>query len=271
MNWNDIESQVRQMNDGLRDLMSNIVKLSAQSDKYPIPSEDFNSVKKSIEQPNYDIVICGEVKKGKSSLLNSIIGKDILPVDCDVATAQVFRVTNSSEESYSLVFTDGTSLPITYDELSRYGSQVEINRTGETGFTEKILSHIQINTPVEFLPENVSLVDTPGLGAVYKSHEWLTRNYVKKVAAVLFVFDALTPLVALEEEFIKKVLDITPYIMFVMTKIDLKTPSEWTSQLRRTEESLSKIFESCKQPAPIVFPVSGETLKQASKTKKRGL
>lgn len=265
MDWKEIEPDVQKLNTGLCRLMAEISDESSKDNRYPETSDAFNDAHEHLMHPSYDIVVCGEVKKGKSSLLNAIIGQNILPVDTNVATSQVFRISDSKEESFSLVFTDGTTSPITREQLSQYGSQVDANINGERTFGDRILSHIQVNVPTQFLPEHVNLVDTPGLGAVYKSHEWLTQNYVKRAVGVLFVFEASQPMVEQEKTFINKVLDITPHVMFVMTKIDLVKPSEWTAQLRRLEESLADIYAERRLPVPVVYPISSKALMEAAK------
>ena len=266
MTYKEIEQQVSQLKEGLVTVMDRINDLSRKSENYPKPTESFKYIQQTMIHPNYDIVVCGEVKKGKSTLLNAIIGQDILPVDNEIATSQVFRISNSAVESYALVFDDGSQQSISRDELSKYGSQTDANLYGSNSFNGKTIAHIQIHIPVEFLPENVSLVDTPGLGAIYKSHEWITQNYVKKAAGVIFVFDSTSPLVKAEEDFTKKVLKITPYMMFVMTKIDTVATSEWTSLLHRTEDKLSELFRSLELDSPTIFPVSSKALRKASET-----
>lgn len=261
----EIGPDVQKLSTQLRGLMEQIRSESSKDQRYPETSDAFNDAHEHLMHPSYDIVVCGEVKKGKSSLLNAIIGQNILPVDTNVATSQVFRISDSKEESFSLVFTDGTTSPITREQLSQYGSQVDANINGERTFGDRILSHIQVNVPTQFLPEHVNLVDTPGLGAVYKSHEWLTQNYVKRAVGVLFVFEASQPMVEQEKTFINKVLDITPHVMFVMTKIDLVKPSEWTAQLRRLEESLADIYAERRLPVPVVYPISSKALMEAAK------
>lgn len=213
-----IEQEVQKLNVGMLDLMGKVKSLSEKDQRYPQTNEIFGSSLGHLQNPSYDVVVCGEVKKGKSSLLNAIVGQNVLPVDVNVATSQVFRISNSDHETFSLVFTDGTKRAITRDQLASFGSQVNVNRDGEMNLDDKVLSHIQVEIPAQFLPEHVNLVDTPGLGAVYKSHEWLTQNYVKNAAAVLFVFEASQPMMDIEKIFINKVLDITPHIMFVMTR-----------------------------------------------------
>lgn len=217
------------------------------------------------------MVVCGEVKKGKSSLLNAIVGQEILPVNNEIATSQVFRLTNSSTESFYLVFTNGTRKQISRDELSRYGSQVDANLQGEPIFQDHTLSYIQVNIPIAFLPEGVRLVDTPGLGALYKSHEWITQNYVSKASAVIFVTDPERPLVEKEKEFILKVLDITPHILHVMTKIDMHSEELYTNIIERNREHLALIYAEKQLEAPQIFPVSSTALMKVSTGKVKAL
>lgn len=264
MDWKNIEPDVQKLNYELCKLMEQVMTMSSKDKRYPKTSGAFNDAYEHLRHPSYDIVVCGEVKKGKSSLLNAIIGQNILPVDTNVATSQVFRISDSEKESFSLVFTDGTTQSITKEQLSKYGSQVDANINGDSMFDGRMLSYIQVNVPTQFLPKHVNLVDTPGLGAVYKSHEWLTQNYVKRAAGVLFVFEASQPMVELERTFINKVLDITPHVMFVMTKIDIVKPSEWTIQRERLIESLTEIYSKRGLPAPNVYPISSKALMNAA-------
>ena len=57
-------------------------------------------------------------------------------------------------------------------------------------------------------------------GALYKSHELITNRYVQNAAAVVFIFDPSQPLVQQEKLFLEKVFNVTPFVMFVMTKTD---------------------------------------------------
>lgn len=264
MNWNQIEPNVKKLKDGILSVMDKIEELTYDNKKLPSVSSAFTTARNMVEEPSYDIVVCGEVKKGKSSLLNAIIGQNILPVNNEIATSQVFRISNSSTESFYLVFTDGTRQQISREEISRYGSQVDADLQGEPIFKDHTLAYIQINIPVAFLPNGVSLVDTPGLGAMYKSHEWITQNYVNKASAVIFVMDSELPLVEKEKEFIIKVLGITPHILFVMTKIDKCSETEYINILERNREHLALIYAEKNQEAPEIFPVSSTALLKVS-------
>lgn len=264
MDWSEISPKVDKLQVDVVAEMDKLAQLSSRNDNLPQVTSTFNAAKDMIEHPSYNIVVCGEVKKGKSSLLNAIVGEEVLPVNNEIATSQVFRITNSAIESFSLVFTDGTRKAINREELSRYGSQVDATLQTQEIFRDHTLSYIEVNIPVAFLPNGVSLVDTPGLGALYKSHEWITQNYVKNASAVIFVMDPERPLVEKEKEFILKVLDITPHILFVMTKIDMYNEDVCEDILARNEELLALIYAEKEIKAPHIYPVSSTALMKAS-------
>ncbi len=267
MNWQEIEPQVVKLQGEIISTMDQITALSEKDERMPKPTPSFIQSKGMVANQSFNVVVCGEVKKGKSSLLNAIVGKSYLPVNNEIATSQVFRIANSDTESFSLVFSDGSSNPITKDDLSHYGSQLDADLQGEPIFRGKELSYIQLNIPVAFLPKGVNLVDTPGLGALYKSHEYITRNYIKNASAVIFVLDPERPIVEKEKTFVEKILSITPNILFVLTKIDQYSEEHCNDILSRDEELLSLIYADHKLPAPEIYPISNTALQKASDSK----
>jgi len=266
MNWKEIEPQTIKLRNDLLATLDRIKKAS-QPDNLPDIPKSLQMADELLAKPSYDIVICGEVKKGKSTFINAIIGQELLPTGVKETTSQVFRISNNTNESFSLVFTDGSNESISRDELSRYGSQVDADLMGEPIFRNRQLDYIQVNIPIEFLPNGVSIVDTPGLGALYKSHELITNRYIQNAAAVVFVFDPSQPMVQQERLFLEKVFNVTPFVMFVMTKIDCYDEEHWINQISRTETLLKDSFGKRCYSNPKVFPVASTTLFDASKEK----
>ncbi|MDR1883522.1 MAG: dynamin family protein [Prevotella sp.] len=262
MKWTELEPKTTALKSALLNIIEAIKTNGAENLPKVEPTLDLSL--DLLKKPSYDIVVCGEVKKGKSTFINAIVGQEILPVNTQVATSQVFRITNSETESFELVFTDGATQKITKEELSRYGCQVDANLLGETQFTDKVLDYIQVNIPVEFLPKGVTVVDTPGLGALYEAHEQITNRYVANAAAVLFVFDPANPMVKQEQEFLNKVFAITPYVMFIMTKIDNYSEEYIVNMIRRNEDLLQKDYADKCYASPKVFPVASVTLASAT-------
>jgi|GEM_PF-1713387 len=264
MNWKEIEPRTLKLRDDLL-AMLNVIGKESQATNLPDVGETFILASGLLAKPDYDIVVCGEVKKGKSTFINAVIGQKILPTGVKETTSQVFRISNSKFESFALVFTDGATEPVTREQLSRYGSQVDADLMGEPVFKGRQLDYIQINIPIELLPQGVSIVDTPGLGAFYKSHELITHRYIRNAAAVVFIFDPSQPMVQQEKLFLGKVFSVTPFVMFIMTKIDCFDEAHWVSQICRTETLLKDTFGKKCYTTPKVFPMAGETLFDAAK------
>ena len=261
MNWKDLEPKTNALRDSLTQIIEKIKANSAPN--LPQPEPTLNLSLELLKKPSYDVVVCGEIKKGKSTFINAMIGREILPVDTQVATSQVFRISNSPTESFELAFIDGTRQRIEQHELSKYGSQVEINLKNETQFiNSKVVDYIQVNVPVAFLPQGVTIVDTPGLGSLHADHEQITTRYIQNAAAVIFIFDPANPMVQQEKDFLEKIFAVTPYVMFVMTKRDCYLEDIVVTQIRRNEDLL-KVFESKCYTTPQIFPVGSKVLSEA--------
>ena len=213
----------------------------------------------------YKVLIVGEMKRGKSSFINALISRDILPTNVDIATCEVFRVSRASQEGYRLRFENGSTQEITAGELRKYGEQGVRDVAGAPRL-DQIIRWIEVDlTTAKFLPVGVSILDTPGLGSLYAAHAQITQRFVPQADAVIFVLDAEKPIVESELEFIGKILDVTHSIFFVLTKIDLCDEDHWQQVRRRDETLLKERFKDHLAEAQI-WPFSSANLRQAATT-----
>lgn len=265
MNRQELEQQIQSIRAILRDTYSRII--STQNSYIPTPDMSVKTAGAIIQQEQYDVVVCGEVKKGKSSFINALMGDEVLPTNTQVATSQVFRIINSDIEEYFLVFTDGQRQRISRKDLSRYGSQVDADLYGEPIFRGRQLDYIEVKHPIPSLPKSVALIDTPGIGALYAAHEQITRNYLSKAAAVIFIIDPKNPIVIKEREFIESALKVTKQIMFVMTKMDNYDEHVIATMISRDEEILASYGKQTAFGRISIQPVSSTLLFDANKEK----
>lgn len=204
----------------------------------PKPSEDFILAEELLAKGDFNLVVCGKVKNGKSSLINALIGRKILPECNDVATSRVFKISHAETDSFFLVYSNGDKKEITLKELAQYGSQTTIDSDGESS-SDKVIAYIQVNTSIDFLPEGVSIIDTPGIGSTYPQHTAITKQYLKYADASLFVMNP-TPLENIEISFLKEIVEISPSIMFVTTKTDLSGNQVVDEAIHRNKELITK-------------------------------
>ena len=205
---------------------------------FPKTSENFSLTRELLEKGEFNLAVCGKVKNGKSSLINALLGKELLPVCTDVATSRVFKISHSKEEKFYVVYGNGNRKEISKEELATYGSQAVINKEGEAEI-ENTISYIQVFTPMDFLPEGVSLIDTPGIGSTYPHHTAITKQYIKQADAVMFVMNP-TPLEDIEVDFLKEIVSVTPGILFVTTKIDQNGNESVEKSLNRNHQIIEK-------------------------------
>lgn len=225
-------------------LMDGMVAFQKAYPKFDFPkvSENFKLTRELIEKGEFNLAVCGKVKNGKSSLINALIGRELLPVCTDVATSRVFKISHSNEEKFYVVYGNGDRKEISQDELATYGSQAVINKEGEADI-ENAISYIQVFTPMDFLPEGVSMIDTPGIGSTYPHHTAITKQYIKQADAAMFVMNP-TPLEDMEVDFLKEIVSVTPGILFVTTKIDQNGNDSVEESLKRNRQIIEKAVGS---------------------------
>lgn len=231
------------------------------------PPEALKRRAQKLRENTYEVLVVGEAKRGKSTFVNALIGRDVLPTDVEVATSQVFNVRPAKQEAYRLRFEDGSARQITAADLPRYGSQI-MAEAGVVPAPGEIIRWIEVDMPVRFLPPGVSILDTPGLGALYAGHARITHRFVPEADAVIFVLESGQPVVEEDLKFIEQILTVTRKIFFVQTKIDQYNKEDWQNVQRRNMEILAAKFKG-RLADTRVWPVSSTNLRKAASANKK--
>jgi GTPase SAR1 family protein len=238
------------------------VRKRAQEFELPDPPEELQHALAGLSDDTYRILVVGEVKRGKSTLLNALLGRDLLPTDVGVATSQVFRISHGERDAYRVRFEDRSELEITAADLPKYGSQVFADAQGAPRL-DQIIRWIEIETPFTLLPKGVSLMDTPGVGGLNSAHAEITNRFVRLADAVIFVLDSERPIGHAEIEFLRSILRRTRNVLIVQTKIDTKNREVWEQIRARHEEiirrQVGQDLVDCR-----VWPISSKLLRQSA-------
>ena len=261
----ELEKQIQSIRHSLQGIYQQIK--TNKSTFLPSPDASVIGAGEYIQQEQYDVVVCGQFKKGKSSFINALLGEEVLPVATEVATAQVFRVINSDTEDYNLVFNNGERMQIAKTDLAKYGSQVEADLMGKPAFKDKQIDYIEVKHPIPFLPKSIALVDTPGFGALYAAHEQITRNYLKKAAAVIFITDPENPITIVQKEFVESALKQTKQILFILTKMDNYNADYIRTIVSENQRILAPLAPLTATRQIQFYPMSSKVLNFATKMK----
>ena len=249
--------------------MAVIDALTAKAGEFELgePPEALGRHRRRLRDNAYKVLVVGEAKRGKSTFVNALIGRDILPTDVQVATNQVFSIRPAKQEAYRVRYEDGSAHEISAGDLPRYGSQVMAD-AGIIPTPDKIIRWIEVDMPVKFLPPGISVLDTPGLGALYAGHARITQRFVPEADAVIFVLESGQPVVDEDLKFIEQILTVTRKIFFVQTKIDHYGEEDWQDVQRRNQEILKDRF-GARLSDTRVWPVSSTNLRKAASAGER--
>jgi len=139
-------------------------------------------IKRSTEPLN--LVIMGEVKAGKSSIVNAIINDEVTPVDVAEATSCIIDISHDLQPS---------GIAISNGKVIKTGSPEEIvklpNMEKAKGHNHTNIDEVKLCYNLTKL-RNFHIIDTPGLSTVNIENEDKTIDYVEKSDVIIWVFNA---------------------------------------------------------------------------------
>jgi hypothetical protein len=143
-------------------------------------------VRGTLDEPGIHIVVAGEFKKGKSSLVNALVGANVCPVDDDTATAVPTYIRHGVSVQAELLHAGETVTrePIPIEEIRRY--VVDAGASGPDG----PVAGVQVRLPRTMLASGLVIVDTPGVGGLGSAHAAASLAAISMADAVVFVTDA---------------------------------------------------------------------------------
>ncbi|HTT06446.1 MAG TPA: dynamin family protein [Steroidobacteraceae bacterium] len=173
----------------------------------------------------FNLVVAGQFKRGKSSLLNALLGDDLLPVGVIPLTSVVTLIRDGPTKAATVELEDGREQSISFDDLSSYVT--------ERGNPHNVLAvrQVVIDHPSSWLGCGVHLVDTPGIGSVYDHNTDVAREYLPNADAVLFVTSVDQPLSRAELDFLQNIRQYAEKIFCVLNKIDYLNDEEMADSI----------------------------------------
>ena len=160
------------------------------------------SIRETLEktaEEHFEVAIVGEFKRGKSTLINAMLGQEVLPADVLPATATLNRVTYSEEPYVQVEYKNGKSERVDINKLEDYVTKL----TAESEERAETVKEATVYYDTEFCKNNVDIIDTPGLNDDDQMTN-VTLSILPKIDAAVFVISANSPFSQFEKEFLEK-------------------------------------------------------------------
>ena len=178
------------------------------------------------------VVVVGETKRGKSSLVNALLATPGLsPVGADSATASYLVLRHGVDRSARACYPGlRDPVPIPLPELPAWiavsmlepasGSSADDLLDAAVSQSYGPPRYVEVHAPIPLL-ERLTLVDTPGVGGLDAAHGELAAEAAASATALLFVVDAGAPFTRGELDFLQRLAGQVETVLFALTKTDL--------------------------------------------------
>ena len=170
-----------------------------QSGKFALETEiaDCKNASENLKNGVFRLLVLGDLKRGKSTLLNALLGEKLLPSDVNPCTAVLTILRYGTQKQVTIFFkNDRPPQTLDFKTFAReYTIDPDEAKTLESrsqlAFPE--VEYAVLEYPLPLLEKGIEIIDTPGLNDT-EARNQLTLGYLNKCLAVLFVLDATQPL-----------------------------------------------------------------------------
>jgi GTPase Era involved in 16S rRNA processing len=179
--------------------------------------EQITKMIETLKTRTFRVAVVGEFKRGKSSLINALLGSVILPADVTPATATINRITYGTSPGITVCYHDGTCENIDINHLADYVTML----TPEGLQRALTIREAIVHYPTPFCQNHIELIDTPGLSDNDRM-TGITMNLLGDVDAAIVVISALAPFSQTEAGFVADLIlsEKQTNLVFVVTYID---------------------------------------------------
>lgn len=218
----------------LRQIMDEFCKVGLERE-----AEYFKPLYRDSLRKNFVVSVIGSFSNGKSTLINALIGRKIMPVSCLQTTALITKICYSSRNKERIIHLDSKGDIIKEKKISDSAwDGLLVNNLGETQPSGWVITY----ACVPWLQQNcIELFDTPGFDDLSSKNVKLLNNAISRSDAVIICIDATRALGLNEKLIIQQRISThkTPFLMLVITKLDSVAPEERKSVVLRVKAKLA--------------------------------
>jgi len=201
-------------------------------------NQEFISLYNKFQESQFYLVLLGQFKRGKTTLLNALLGVDLLPTGVLPLTSIVTIVRYGGEACGRVEFLDGHIRQVPLQELPNFVTELGNPRN------KKRVAQVEVTYPAAGLADGLCLVDTPGIGSIFEHNTQISYEFVPQADAAIFVFSPESPLSQAELEFLHHIRAHVERIFFVLNKADQVNDSDRNEILEFARQTIRQQMPS---------------------------
>lgn len=182
--------------------------------------EEASALASRLREGRYFVACVGQFKRGKSTLLNALVGDNVLPTGIVPVTSVPTVVRYGARRGARVRGRADSWCEIPPESLAEY-----VSEEGNPG-NRKDVTGVEVFVPSLLLESGMCLVDTPGLGSTYERNTAATQAFVPHIDSAIVVIGADPPLAGAELRLIEEVARVVPDLLFVLNKADRVSAAE---------------------------------------------
>lgn len=179
------------------------------------------------------LVVAGQFKRGKTTLVNALVGRDVLPTAVTPLTSVATLVRFGPHETATAMFEGGTSRQIRIDDLAAF-----VTEAGNPNNARAVVD-VTVELPAPALRGGLVLVDLPGTGSLALHNTATAHRFLSQADAALFVLSADPPISVYEIEELALLRRYVSEVICVINKVDQVSASDREAVLSYTRQQLS--------------------------------
>jgi GTPase SAR1 family protein len=210
-----------------------------------------NTAGASLRQGVLRLLVLGDMKRGKTTFLNALLGQNLLPSDVNPCTAVLTVLKYGVQEQVTIHFKNGTTETIDFAQFKEHytiqpDEAKQLEQENQPAFPN--VSHAVVEHPLPLLKQGIELIDSPGLNDTEARNE-LSLSYLHNCHAVLFMLSATQPCTLDERRYLQNyVRDRGLAVFFLINGWDriragLIDPED-TDALQEAEAKVRQVFQA---------------------------